>query len=470
MDSCIHKKFEGKEFGGDEPKANRYECHDCEDSREERLEEESDDKLMEEKIRVNALLRSSDSDAEEYDSVGDHDSAKTVEKEPEVRKEETKPPEPVVVSVNLMGDSVGDSAANTRQTKIWRNRRNASNDRIPKKMSIKWGEAVGIYDEKGCPKRVVEQSEIRNYIRLKMQTRSQFQFMFALIHPRFPQLYKVFSEAKQRWRMRYNIFVNGLLPEWKKSVHVGEIIIYFDVARHLSHPFYTNCSFYPNYQPLERDVDNSLLTKMICRLHDLLTSNHMLQLKFPIPEDAFNNPTNLVDRFRFNETELMEELNIIRGGSKSKFSPSIRNWLTISRDGRPRKHRPNAPSDIDFFPRSSTRRKKGGEGRARKENRYVDVQRGAAISERRGGDRKRDRQSNKNSDQSHCGHGIRESETETKRTNDKNQTKNSSKQTSQRRNRNNERIDGTDPEFGAVNQYRSGRIGERQSRPKTRFR
>ena len=461
MESCIHKEFENQEFGGDPPKV-RYECHDCEESRDESV-----DRHIEEKIRVNSLLRSSDSDADEYDSVGDPET-KPIQKEVEDGKEEAKTTESVVV------DSVGDSVGNkvTRPTKIWRSRRFSSKNQINKKMSIKWGEAVGIYDEKGNAKRVVDMQEVKNYIRLRQQPRAQFQFFFALVHPRFPQLYKCFNDAKQRWRMRYNIFVNGLLPEKTKStVHVGEIIIYFDVARHLSHPFYTNCSFYPNYQPLEKEVDNSLLTKMIVRLHDILTSNQMLQLKFPISEDVFRNTNNLLNKFRDNEAELMQELDIVRGSSKTKFSPGTHNWLSISGNNanRSRKHRPTAPTDPEYFTRGNGRRKRGEE-RGRKENRYFDVQKGTTRSERRAADRKRDRQCNKNNDQSHGGLGIRESAVDTRRTNDKNQTKYLSKQTTQKRNRNNERIDGNDSEFGPVSQFRSGRIGERQSRPKTRFR
>jgi hypothetical protein len=177
----------------------------------------------------------------------------------------------------------------------------------------KWGQLVGIYDANGNPKRFVRLNEMKNYLHLRPKVETEFKFYFSLINWRYPQLYKRLDSHQQRWRMRYNVFVDGLFASSSSShrsdsvLHVGEIHMYFDVSNYMSRPYYQNCSFYGNYQPFNREVMSSRLQDLIFELNSVLTSNDLLQLKFPIPKRAFNNCDQLYYDFSQLQSLIMSE-------------------------------------------------------------------------------------------------------------------------------------------------------------------
>jgi hypothetical protein len=75
----------------------------------------------------------------------------------------------------------------------------------------------------------------------------------------------------------------------------------------MSRPYYHNCSFYGNYQPFNREVMSSRLKDLIFELNSVLTSNDLLQLKFPIPKRAFNNCDRLYNDFSQLQSLIMSE-------------------------------------------------------------------------------------------------------------------------------------------------------------------
>jgi hypothetical protein len=170
---------------------------------------------------------------------------------------------------------------------------------------------VGIYDANGNPKRFVRLNEVNNYLHLRLKVKSELKFYFSLINCRYPQFYKRLDSRQQRWRMRYNVFVDGLFTSSSHRsdsvVHVGEIHMYFDVSKYMSRPYYHNCSFYGNYQPFNREVMSSRLKDLIFELNSVLTSNDLLQLKFPIPKRAFNNCDRLYYDFSRLQSLIMSE-------------------------------------------------------------------------------------------------------------------------------------------------------------------
>jgi hypothetical protein len=153
---------------------------------------------------------------------------------------------------------------------------------------------------------------MKNYLHLRPKVESEFKFYFSLINWRYPQLYKRLDSHQQRWRMRYNVFVDGLFASSSSHrsdsvLHVGEIHMYFDVSNYMSRPYYQNCSFYGNYQPFNREVMSSRLQDLIFELNSVLTSNDLLQLKFPIPKRAFNNCDQLYYDFSQLQSLIMSE-------------------------------------------------------------------------------------------------------------------------------------------------------------------
>jgi hypothetical protein len=130
--------------------------------------------------------------------------------------------------------------------------------------------------------------------------------------------------------MRYNIFVDGLfdaLKKWDSILHIGEIMIYSDISEDTSTPVYVNSSFYGNYTPLERTVDTSRLTRVIVRIHDILTSSLMLKLKFPIDEKAFRQTDGLFYKFLLRQKDLMDEQRYVSRRTTQCFP--MRNRFTI---------------------------------------------------------------------------------------------------------------------------------------------
>jgi hypothetical protein len=177
--------------------------------------------------------------------------------------------------------------------------------------NAKWGQSVGIYDANGNPKRFVRLNEIKNYLHLRLKVKSELKFYFSLINCFYPQLYKRLDSRQQRWRMRYNVFVDGLFASSSHRsdsvLHVGEIHMYFDVSNYMSRPYYHNCSFYGNNQPFNREVMSSRLKDLIFELNSVLTSNDLLQLKFPIPKRAFKNCDRLYYDFSQLQSLIMSE-------------------------------------------------------------------------------------------------------------------------------------------------------------------
>jgi hypothetical protein len=275
---------------------------------------EASELQIEDNVRLNRFLRTNDSDESQ-----DSDSSLEVKinlTEEKVTKHSNDQKQTLVLSSNATGDEfknetnpkLKDSTkANLNKTSLQERDSKINN------LNMNWGESVGITDQNGKVKRVVSLSEMKNYLQLRLRVESVFKFYFALIDSRYPQIFRRFRN-EQRWRMRYNIFVGGVFGSSRSSesiLHVGEIHIYFDIAKDLTHPYYVNCSFYGNYLPIEKEIDSNRLKKMIVKLHSILTCSDMLQLKFPIPKRAFRSCDSLHSKFAKNQNEMMDELNYL---------------------------------------------------------------------------------------------------------------------------------------------------------------
>jgi hypothetical protein len=87
-----------------------------------------------------------------------------------------------VVSSNSTGDSLSKTRNNSSKSETTKQK----DYKKPKtsQLSNKWGETVGITDTEGRAKRVVNMSELKNFVPLRMRYNSQFKYYFALIDQR----------------------------------------------------------------------------------------------------------------------------------------------------------------------------------------------------------------------------------------------------------------------------------------------
>ena len=286
MANCAERQYDSEEFSVEQSVRDCFRCPEesSEECRQSNECQELTQKEIESQIRTDGFLRAKDSDEESFNGsvnkIPNNSDEKQLSKS-QVNDRTSEAKDSVVVCVNSTGDSFSKTGAKPqRKSSKWRDDRRPRNS----KPGAHWGENVGIIDSKGRPKRLVSLSEVKNYIPMRMRSKSEFKFFFALIDCGYPQRFTNYGSERQRWRMRYNVFVDGLFERTKNFdsvVHMGEIMIYFDTAKNMPIPYYANCSFYANYIPLERNVDTTKLTRLIFRLHDVLTSSHMLQLKFP---------------------------------------------------------------------------------------------------------------------------------------------------------------------------------------------
>ena len=484
MASCGQREYDSKELGEDRPESPEH-------SSDESPEECRETNQIESHFTSDEFLRRCDSDEESFAESDNNNgiqinSGDKHSDESQAIDAKTESKDTVVVSSNSTGDSLSKTQTQSDKSQSSKPR----DDRKPKnyKMATKWGESVGITDSKGRPKRLVNLSEVKNYIPLKMRYKSEFKFYFSLIDSRYPQRFRSYGSEKQRWRMRYNVFVDGLFDPMKKFesiVHVGEIIIYFDISKSMSHPYYANCSFYANYSPMERNVDTTKLTRLIFRLHDVLTSKLMLQLKFPIDAKAFRHTDQLYSKFKEHQKEMMDELLYIQSRQWSSASK----WLSIDPKRKNDKNIAFGRLSIDYKTENRKsddwRRKRStnGEERVRSvpDNRFVanrldDFQhnkRGEDRTERRFSDSQNQRRgypsSRRTSDQKLISSPLRDMSSGLKWADDRIPSNNLPQKTNQRRSRNSDRMEASDnSEIRPFNGFRGGRREERRSPPKTR--
>ncbi len=134
----------------------------------------------------------------------------------------------------------------------------------------------------------------------------------------------------QRWRMRFNVFVDKVFssPNSESLLHIGEIHLYFDIIPRFTQPFYVNNSFYRNSLPIEIPFDKECIDKISATLDSIRHSKDILQLKFPIRDDLFNNCDKVFDKFMERQTDFVEEAQIVHRKTEQRRKFSIR--------GRPR--------------------------------------------------------------------------------------------------------------------------------------
>jgi hypothetical protein len=72
----------------------------------------------------------------------------------------------------------------------------------------KWGESVGVFHQNGCQKRVLELNEIKNYVKLKLNSvKSDFNYYCSLINDRYPRFYDSTLECKQYFSSIFVLFI-----------------------------------------------------------------------------------------------------------------------------------------------------------------------------------------------------------------------------------------------------------------------
>jgi hypothetical protein len=130
--------------------------------------------------------------------------------------------------------------------------------------------------------------------------------------------------------MRFNVFVDKVFssPNSESLLHIGEIHLYFDIIPRFTQPFYVNNSFYRNSLPIEIPFDKECVDKISATLDSIRHSKDILQLKFPIRDDLFNNCDKVFDKFMERQTDFVEEAQIVHRKTEQRRKFSIR--------GRPR--------------------------------------------------------------------------------------------------------------------------------------
>lgn len=145
--------------------------------------------------------------------------------------------------------------------------------------------------------------------------------------------------GRQRWRMRYNVFVDSVFQEEAVDMllHVGEIHMYFDVIPRMRQPYYINYSFYNDYQQSELTLDSELVLSMKRKLKAICHSKELHQLKFPFSESAFEACNELYDKFLSRQTEIIKEAEMINDRYVEKYGedrPRSRNRSRNRNRGR----------------------------------------------------------------------------------------------------------------------------------------
>lgn len=254
------------------------------------------------------------------------------------------------------------------------------------RITEKWGESVGVFDESGNSKRVLLLSQVNNYFKLTLESvQSDYSVYFALISPRYPRFLRSTPHYNQRWRMRYNIFVGDVFEGKSEAVlHMGEIHLYFDIVSKFAHPYYVNSSLYRNKNAISEANDVQDLDKIVSEieatLNDIRFSKDLHQLKFPINKELFSNCNSIFDKFMERQTEFDEEaLNIHQKHLEKlkKFGPNWRRGRHGYRRQRPYKRSEGNQSDknVDndndvMFEDANERRKRDNPLRTRSESRY----------------------------------------------------------------------------------------------------
>jgi hypothetical protein len=260
--------------------------------------------------------------------------------------------------INAFGDRFDDKTDDKQLNQLESNSNNdkelvsknsiQSNNRL-KEMQLleKWGESVGIYDSNGCPKRIVAINELNNYFKLKLTSlySNDYVFYCSLINSRYPRFYTSTVNYYQRWRMRYNIFVDKLLDKQtirrltqsennSLLIHIGEIHLYFDIVPKYCQPVYVNSSFYLNKNNItDVSLDENLVSKMTKIVNSIRYSKDILQFKFPVNGDLFEERNDLFDKFMERQMEFVEEaIKVFRKTEqkKRKFRFNFGNCRNIS--------------------------------------------------------------------------------------------------------------------------------------------
>ncbi|CAG2181559.1 unnamed protein product, partial [Oppiella nova] len=178
----------------------------------------------------------------------------------------------------------------------------------------KWGESVGIVDEKGCLRRVLAIEELRNYLPLECTNATTDSTIYcSLINDRFPRFFDSTYNYLQRWRMRYNVFADGLLAdkhedcERQTVVHIGELHLYFDLMPQYPNPHYVNNSFYANGKPSERPLDSEAVSRVMAAIDSVRQSRDIHQLRLPVRADRFHNLDAIHAKFEERQQEMVDE-------------------------------------------------------------------------------------------------------------------------------------------------------------------
>lgn len=302
------------------------------------LELERKIQLIDTEIEANEVLSVSDCSQDSYKTVknGSDSSGSQCYLESEVLDD--NPVEVQEIQTFSVGNEAKNECLECKAQNQMETEAKQSSKVVEKKTKRKshlrsnWGENVGIFDENGDIKRVVLLKEVKNHSKMSLKTKSKFNFYLALVDSDCPRIlyrdencnhlkienFQVFQliislTDGSQWRMRYNIFVEGVFvnQDIDSLLHIGEIHLYFGISKAFVQPYYENCTFYGNYQPIKEVINWSSIKEMSDTLKVLLTSNDLLVLKFPIADNVFKNCDSLYDQFVKCQQKMMTEAIVV---------------------------------------------------------------------------------------------------------------------------------------------------------------
>lgn len=143
-----------------------------------------------------------DADAESTDSKSMKSGLMPRARDEEADSDATQELEDECMGGHVAGDGSGHESVidgDTNDKEVTSSHVNAVKDEVnlalsqkmrEVRVSEKWGEYSGVYDDRSCKKRVIALHELHNYVKLQLKKDSNFRFFFALINDRYPRFFR----------------------------------------------------------------------------------------------------------------------------------------------------------------------------------------------------------------------------------------------------------------------------------------